>query len=146
VRTKQLIHRFEPASLNGVYENLLDLRKYGYYHPVMTSVEIVNERNGVITYEVREKTKIFGFIPLRPVYRATVTEVEKGKIIRYDSDVKKNIRLEIVFTFNQKDIVQEDIIIKAGWPIGGIFMNLLYKMHLRVMENMRLPGYQKPVI
>ncbi|HLP12899.1 MAG TPA: SRPBCC family protein [Flavobacteriales bacterium] len=146
MKKRELNYNFASADLIRVYEAIVDLRKYGNYHPVMTSVEIVGDKGGNIEYEVKEKIKILGFIPMKPVYRVTVNEVEKGRIIRYDSTVKKNVKLEIVFTFNQSSQglqVKEEITVTAGWPIAGIFMNLLEKMHVKVMNNIKNPNYKK---
>jgi hypothetical protein len=143
VKKKQLIHVVDADKIGHTYDCIVDMRKYSNYHPMMTSVEIVGSENGTITFEVKENARLLGFIPLKPVYNATVTEVEKGKIIRYDSVVKKNVKLEIIFTFGNDGRVMEDITVWAGWPIGSIFMNLLQKMHVKVMHNMKNPSYKK---
>lgn len=143
MKKMQLIHVVDAGKIGHAYESIVDMRKYGNYHPMMTSVEVVGIQNGNTTFEVKEKTFFFGFIPMKPIYRATVTEIEKGKIIRYDSQVKKNVRLEIIFTFGSDGKINEDITVWAGWPVGGIFINLLKKMHLKVMDNMKNPYYRK---
>lgn len=134
----QLIHEFDPSQYSVAYKTLLDFQEFGKVHPVMTSVKIIGEKNGNIEYRVKERTNLFGFIPMRPGYNATVTEVEKGKLIRYDSQVKKNVKLEIVFSFEEHSTtVKEDITITSNKLVARIFMGILKKMHLQVMQNIR---------
>ena len=136
----QLIHKFDAAHYDFVRENLLDLRKYGKYHPVMTSVRQIGQKGNIYTaFEIEEKTRLFGFIPMKPKYKALVSEAENGNI-RYDSQVKKKVRLQIDFTFviiGPICVVTEDILVEGNKLIAGIFIGILKKMHLKTMANMK---------
>ena len=137
----QLIHKFEANQHDFVRENLLDLRRFGKYHPVMTSVKQIGQKGNTYTaFEVEEKTRLLGFIPMKPKYKALVSEGANGSI-RYDSQVKKNVRLQIDFKFEMTGpicVVTEDILVEGNKLIAGIFIGILNKMHLQTMENMRL--------
>lgn len=137
----QLIHKFEASQYDFVRQNLLDLRKFGKFHPVMTSINQIGEKGNIYTaFEIEEKTRLFGFIPMRPKYKALVSEGENDNI-RYDSQVKKNVRLQIDFSFEMKElslIVNENILVEANKLVAFIFIGILKKMHLKTMENMKL--------
>jgi hypothetical protein len=140
LKTLQLIHEFDAKQYDLVRQNFLDLRKFGKYHPVMTSVTQIGQKGNTYTaFSIEEKTKLFGFIPMRPKYKALVSEQENGGI-RYDSQVKKNVRLQINFSFRidgNTCFVTEDISVWANNFVAGIFISILKKMHLKTMEYMK---------
>jgi hypothetical protein len=135
-----LEHNFNKP-FNNIYDVILDFKKFGHFHPHMKDVRVVSQQiPNNIEYEVDEEVLIYGFIRLRPNYKATVLEVEKNKHVRYLSQVKKNIFLTIDFTFsedkqNGTTRVIEKVDVKGNKFIAGVFLTLLKKAHLQMFNN-----------
>jgi hypothetical protein len=138
----QLNYEFS-SPLSVIYENVLDLKKFGAFHPHMTDVKIVSDSNPKeIEYEIFEEIYLFGFIKNHPHYNATVIEVEKGKHIRYVSQVKKSMLLTIDFTFsenkeNKPTKLTEKIEVTCNKIIGSLFLPILKKAHILLFEKMK---------
>lgn len=131
-----------PYHFDVIYASLLDFKKFGEIHPFMSEVKVLNDNYpDYIEYVIVEEFYFLGFIKNHPAYTAKVTEVEKGKHIRYTSPVKKNIFLVIDIRFstdkNQTIRVREDFVITANKVMGLIFANILKKAHLQFFKNLR---------
>ena len=124
-----------------LYEQFLDLRKYGKHHPVMTDVKIVSDNTPeYIEYEIDEVVKLFGFIKMYPNYKAKVFEIEKEKHLQYTSQVKPNIFLTIDIYFSEnsgKTKVEESISVTGNKIITAIFLGILKKAHVKLFQNLK---------
>lgn len=124
-----------------LYEQFLDLRKYGKYHPVMTDVKIVLDKTPeFIEYEIDEEVRLFGFIKMNPNYKARVFEIEKGKHLQYTSQVKPTIFLTIDIYFlnnSDKTKVEEQISVTGNKIITTIFLGILRKAHVSLFQNIK---------
>ncbi len=129
-----------------LYEQFLDLRKYGKYHPVMTNVKVVLDKTpDFIEDEVDEIVKLFGFIKIYPNYKAKVFEIEKGKHLQYTSQVKPTIFLTIDIYFSEssgKTKVEEQISVTGSKIITTIFLGILRKAHVGLFQNIKA-NFQK---
>jgi len=125
----------------SVYDVILDFKKFGHFHPHMKKIEIVSKDNpSKIEYAVNEELLLYGCIPLKPNYTATVIEIEKNKHIQYTSQVKKNIFLTIDFIFSENKqsgvtIVKEKLRVKSNTFVGTVFIGILKKAHLNCFQN-----------
>ncbi len=108
----------------------------------MKEVKIVSQISpGKTEYEVDESLLMYGFIPLKPNYKATVIEIEKNKHIQYISQVKKNVYLTIDFNFNEENgttKVIENVDVKANHFVASAFLKLLKKAHLDTFQNFKM--------
>ncbi len=135
-----LEHNFNEP-FNNVYDVILNFKKFGHFHPHMKHVKIVSQQTPAdIEYEVDEEVTLYGFIKLRPNYKATVLEIEKNKHVRYLSQVKKNIFLTIDFNFSENKEtgatkVIEKVDVKGNKFIANVFLTLLKKAHLKMFDN-----------
>ncbi len=123
-----------------VYSSLLRFKEFGQLHPYMKSVEIVDHKVNGIEYQVYEKLFLWGIVPMKPSYRATVIEVEKNKHIRYESQVKKGLFLTVDFrveTENEQIKISEHIVLEGLPWIHVIFLSLLKNSHLKVFQNLQ---------
>lgn len=124
-----------------LYEQFLDLRKYGKYHPVMTSVKVVLDKTPeFIEYEIDEEVKLFGFIKIHPNYKAKVFEVKKGNHLQYTSQVKPSVFLTIDIYFSENSgviKVEEHISVTGNKIITTIFLGILKKAHIGLFQNMK---------
>ena len=132
-------HNFNKPFEN-IYNVILDFTKFGHFHPHMKQVKIVSQKLNETEYEVDEKLLLYGFIPMRPNYKATVIEIEKNKHIQYISQVKKNVYLKIDFIFSEnkeKGItnIVEKVDVKSNPIVAGAFLSLLKKAHLQTFQN-----------
>lgn len=129
-----------------LYEQFLDLRKYGKHHPVMTDVRIVLDKTPeFIEYEIDEELRLFGFIKMNPNYKARVFEIEKGKHLQYTSQVKPTIFLTIDIYFSEnsgKTKVEEQISVTGNKIITSIFLGILRKAHVGLFQNIKA-NFQK---
>lgn len=137
----QLRHSFQ-AELRGVYDYLLDLRKFGEIHPFMVEVrEISKPAVNITDYEVKEEAVLLGFIKMKPVYFAKVLEIQRFKHIQYFSNVKGGIVLTIDFTFEENLTngtvnVLETIEVKGNALLISYFLGVVKKAHLQLFENL----------
>ena len=124
-----------------LYEQFLDLRKYGKHHPVMTDVKVVSDNTPeYIEYEINEVVELFGFIKMYPNYKAKVFEIEKEKHLQYTSQVKPNIFLTIDIYFSEnsgKTKVEESISVTGNKIITAIFLVILKKAHVKLFQNLK---------
>ncbi|MDF2454479.1 MAG: hypothetical protein K0R51_472 [Cytophagaceae bacterium] len=129
--------------ISDVYYALLHFKEFGQLHPHMKFVETVDHKENAIEYHVQEQLNLWGILPMKPCYRATVIEVEKDKHIRYQSEVKKGLFLTIDFTFattdqqNNHTQISEHIILEGLPWIHIIFLSLLKKSHQQVFKNLQ---------
>jgi hypothetical protein len=123
-----------------VYNSLLDFKKFGELHPCMKQVDMLEQKNGHRAYSVKEEVFLFGFFKIKPEYDAKVIEVDKSKCLQYTSQVKKNVYLDIRFTFsNKKDgglEVNEEIELTCNRLVGLVFMKILERSHRQVFRNL----------
>jgi hypothetical protein len=123
-----------------VYNSLLDFKKFGELHPSMKQVDILEQKNGHGAYSVKEEVFLFGFFKIKPEYDAKVIEVDKSKCLQYTSQVKKNVYLDIHFTFlNKQDgklEVNEEIQLTCNRLVGAVFMNILKRSHREVFRKL----------
>ncbi len=124
-----------------IYDVILDFTKFGHFHPHMKTVKIVSKTHpNEIEYEVDEEVLLYGFIKLRPNYKATVLEIEKYKHIKYISQVKKNVYLTIDFMFSENKEsgttkIVEKVDVKSNPIVASVFLNLLKRSHLQMFQN-----------
>ncbi|MES2515770.1 MAG: hypothetical protein V4580_16575 [Bacteroidota bacterium] len=123
-----------------LYEQFLDLRKYGKHHPVMTDVKIVSGNiREYVEYEIDEVVPVIGFIKMYPNYKAKVYEIEKNKHLQYTSQVKPTLFLTIDILFaedNGKTKVTETISVTGNKLLTLLFLGILKKAHLKLFENL----------
>lgn len=123
-----------------VYSTVLDLQKFGEYHPYMTDVTVLKQTETYTEYHIKEKVLILGFIPQRPEYDAKVFEVEKNKHIRYTSLVMGKINLTINFYFNDPNekgelVVRENIHLEGNPFLCGIMLGMMEKAHVALFRK-----------
>lgn len=144
--TLQLNYEFN-SPISTIFENLLDLKKFGAFHPHMTDVKIISTTNPKeIEYEIFEEIYLFGFIKNHPQYKATVIEIEKNKHIQYRTQVKKNVFLTIDFVFSENSErnttqLSEIIEVTSNKLVGAIFLPILKKAHVQLFEKMRIESH-----
>ena len=131
-----------PNQFDLVYASLLDFKKFGEVHPVITKVTILKENlPEYVEYSMEEEIYLLGFIKNRPKYTTKVTEVEKNKHIRYTSPVKSFIFLTVDVTFSVDKTgflqVTESFEIKSNKLMGLLFKNILTKAHLQFFKNLK---------
>lgn len=139
-------HEFN-SPFENVYNVILDFTKFGHFHPHMKTVKVVSKTQpNEIEYEVDEEVLLYGFIRLKPNYKATVCEIEKHKHIKYISQVKKNIYLTIDFIFSENKEtgttkIIEMVDVKSNPIVASVFLNLLKRSHLQMFQNFNSPKY-----
>lgn len=139
-QTLKLEDEFE-LGVQTLYDQFFDFQKYGMHHPVMTDVTIVEDKSPeYIEYEVNEVVLLFGFIKIRPNYKARVIEIEKHKQLRYTSQVKPYVYLNIDLHFteeNGKTKMVEHIEVTTNKLVAIVFLDILKKAHLKVYQNIK---------
>lgn len=129
-------------SFDLVYDSILDVQKFGALHPNMTEVTIIGETAEYVEYAIKERIKVWGFIPMRPEYTAKVFEIEKGKRIRYTSLVNGKVPLVNEFLFERKDEnspleITETIQLEGNKMIASTLMGLMKKTHTAIFEKLK---------
>ena len=140
-KTLLLIHEVKCPKVQA-YAYFIDFEKFGKIHPVIKETKRIKDPvgNSMGIYSIKEHIFLFGFIPLNPRYNAEVIEDEKGRRIVYTSQVKKNLYLEIVFSFseeNEKTKIREEVTVTGNTFICWMFRRQIKKMHLLLIENLK---------
>ncbi|MGZ3861784.1 MAG: hypothetical protein ACXVPN_00130 [Bacteroidia bacterium] len=130
------------------YEAILDMRQFGKYHPYMTTVDVLQTTPDFTEFDIREKVLLLGFIPNKPHYTAKAYEVEKGRHIRYTSNVKSAIDLVIDFYFNYKEeshitFLNENVKIMGSSIPAKILGSIITKSHKILFSEMHKHLYLK---
>lgn len=137
-----LVHPFPRVSADVLHQTLADFRKFGDHHPAMVKVELLpSSQMGVNKYKVFEKIKLFGILPMQPVYTVEVREISRNSHIQYTSQVKSTVLLSIDLFIKEESgglVVLEEIHLKSPVLIGKLFMRILKKMHLKTFCQMQL--------
>jgi hypothetical protein len=144
MKTLSLIYHFSAdTDTDWLLTQLVDFSLFGKHHPFITSVEllpaIAADGEGTKRYFVREKIKLFGFIPQRPTYEVLVLTNETEII--YTARIKNALDLAINWQINtnaDKSItLQETINLQGNSFLAWFFMRILHKAHLATMANMQ---------
>lgn len=103
------------------------------------------------TYRVYESLKLWGLIPMKPIYDVSVQVIEPEKHIRYQSEVRKGVFLDIDYKFIEDSTTNSVSVIESmtlkGYPIiNPIFIGLLKKSRNLLFESIRKELSQKHVI
>ena len=125
-----------------VYPHFLDFQKFGKLHPVIKETKRLTEASGnsMGTFSVKESIFLFGFIPMHPKYDTAVFELEKDKKIKYTSQVKKNLYLEIILSFEERNdstFIKEVVSTSGSRLTGSILRSAIKKKHLILVNNLR---------
>ena len=137
-----LIHE-AACSNEQAYAYFIDFEKFGKLHPVIKETKniVPPSGNSMGIFSVKEFIFLFGFIPMHPKYNAEVIEVEKGVKIKYLSQVKKNVHLEILFSFSENEqhstVIHEEITISGNHMICSMLLREMKKKHLLLIENLK---------
>jgi hypothetical protein len=137
-----LNHSFD-RKIEGIYDYILDFKKFGEIHPYMKEVtELSKIEPNCTNYEVKEEALLLGFLKTKPVYEVEVIELEAQKHIRYFSHIKGAILLNIDFVFSENDTKNtfdliERVEIKGNPLLIAYFASILKKAHLETFENLR---------
>jgi hypothetical protein len=123
------------GNINDVYPFIFDLRKFGSLHPYMEKVS----KTGDNLYLIEESVKLFGIIPMKPVYSAFVSKSGTG--ILYTSKVQKGVDLKISFDLIEDPVqnmtlITETIEITANKVIAAILLQTMKKAHLIAFQSM----------
>jgi hypothetical protein len=124
------------AGRNEIYPYILEMEKFGSLHPLMIKVTQMGNNK----YQIEERVKLFGFIPMKPVYVAEVSEQNNG--IVYISEVKKGTDLKITFHFSEngdgETSVTETVEISGNPLAAAILINTIKKSHAEVFKSIDL--------
>lgn len=130
-----LVLTFEvQKSIETVFENLTDMRKFVSFHPVINKIEHISESN----YLVYETLKV-GFIPVSFTYQVLVSSnlakntVELKATVLIFTEIKMQFALENVGNFTR---INETIHFKSPFPVKGIMSRLFKKQHQFLFQNM----------
>jgi hypothetical protein len=129
--------------LELIYDQFFDLKKFGALHPLMNEVKIhEDKRPDFIEYEIKETAYLLGFIKMHPVYKAKVFELKKNHSLQYTTQIKKDVHLTLNFSFRHSPetgttSIKETAELKAGRFVAAIFLPMLKKNHLIVMEKLQ---------
>lgn len=131
-----------PDSMEIIYNSLLDFEFFAKLHPYIKKVTLLQSAEGgeYAEYQIKERVSFLGIVKIYPKYKAKVFEKEKGKCIRYESQVTNGIFLTIDFTLtknkNEAIIVTEQIHLKCNKLIGTYFLNVLKRAHTQFFKNL----------
>ncbi len=128
------VHCTVRKSIAEVYAILIDLKKYGQFHPIITDVKKI-EANRYNIYE----TVRMGLIPFRFIYPATVFTKESTDQIGYDAVVMNLVKIKMDFTLcpinAQTTKVVEKISIKSILPVHWYLSRLIKKCHIELFDR-----------
>lgn len=128
-----VIHKRINCPAESLYSHFQEFEKFGALHPFFTRVTKTAEN----IFFVNERVLLFGFLPMEPQYSVEVHEM-KGAI-RYLSEVRKNVKLEINFSFEEKDHytdITEVVTVKTNRIIAMILLNTIEKAHSEIFRKL----------
>jgi hypothetical protein len=133
MRSIILSSRFN-APVAKLYPHYNELEKFGNLHPLITKVT----PKGNNTFLINENLLLLGFIPMKPEYSAEVIEKD-GKIFYY-SKVKKNVDLEISFSFKEENgttVITEEVKVEGNALVAAILLKTIRKAHSEIFIRLR---------
>ncbi len=143
MKTLSLAYHFSAdTDRDWLFMQLADFRLFGKHHPFITSVELLpNPTSPPDTkhYFVREKIKLFGFIPQSPSYEVAVQE--SATQILYTARIKNMLDLAITWQIQTNDdssyTLLENVTLRGNRLVAWFFMRVLQKAHLATIANMQ---------
>ncbi len=125
------------------YSYFIDFEKFGKIHPVIHTVTQIETQKGNSKgkYFIKESIVLFGFIKMNPEYTAEVFEIDTGNKIKYISQVKPGVDLEINFEFSDWEngfgtVIKEEVIVTANVIVCNILLKQIKKIHLDLITNL----------
>ncbi len=131
-----------PGKSTEISTYFSDFMLFGKHHPYMIQTVKIEPTTSKNTFRVYESLKLWGIIPMKPMYDVSVIVVEANKHIQYQSEISKGIFLHIDYTFvedatNNTVKVIETIHLIGYQIINPIFIGLLKKSRMLLMESIR---------
>jgi hypothetical protein len=131
-----------PGKATEISSYFSDFVLFGKHHPYMIQTVKIAPTTSTNTFRVYESLKLWGFIPMKPMYDVNIIVVEAYKHIQYQSEISKGIFLHIDYTFveytssNTVKVIETMHLI--GYPIiNPIFIGLLKKTRKLLIESIR---------
>ena len=127
-----IIYSFS-QSIGTLYPYIVDFEKFGSLHPYMNRIQKMAD--GYRAYE----TVPLGFIKRHEEYPVQVDVLAPMKTVRYRSQVKPSVSLEILFEFStleNKTIITETITINANAIVRWMMENLMQRAHKQLFEKL----------
>lgn len=152
METKVTFQYLLPGTAPEVSLYFSNFHLFGKHHPYMIKViDLENTLKTSNTFRVYESLKLWGLIPMKPIYDVSVEIIESEKKIRYTSEVSKGVFLEIDYTFIEDSTINSVNVIESmtlkGYPIiNTVFIGLLKKSRKLLFESIREAQSEKYMI
>jgi hypothetical protein len=135
----RLKHEFQPSSRPQLKVAITDFETFVKVHPVIYAAKLIDEPNmEVKVYAVKEKVKLFGWLPLNFGYKVHVHN--HGEVTKHYARILLIMRLYI-FTYFSEDPgvlwVHEDIEVTNIPILTKIFWNVFRKVHVEAFDRLR---------
>ena len=127
------IHYTINTSAENAFNTLADFKKFGALHPYITQVEKKND-----TYWVKEVVTLLGFIKVPNQYSVQVVSSQPNNTVHYQSQIKKSVSLDIIWTIQAggTTTITEIINIKAHPIVKFILGSIMRKVHKQVIDQL----------
>lgn len=136
-----LRHAFHPSMQAALRLYLLDFRLFGTMHPLIQEVKLVSEiPSEPSVYDIKEETKLFGWLKMKPRYRVFVEQNADGNDIVYRSKIMGIMQLRIMLSMQEEANVlwlTEAVEVSNIPLLTKIFTDVFSPAHRETFARMR---------
>ena len=130
-----------PVPVSEAFGCLADLSRFAAAHPVIVAAPQIRGDRGNYAggYQVQEKLKLWGILPLSPSYHVDVWAFPHNHTVRYWTRINRYVGLRIDFTFRPLPagtLVEEAITTYGNSLAGRILLSQMRPLHQKLMANL----------
>ena len=143
MKTLSFRHSFEAKHQPEIHATMLDFRLFGNVHPLMVDVKLIAAHpSGESEFDVKEETKVGGWLKMKPRYTVFVSEPVPNEKIFYRSRVMGIMQLNIDITYSETNSsgqfeLIETVHVSRIPLITKMFLKIFGEAHTQAFANLR---------
>ncbi len=136
-----LRHLFRSADRAKIHAVVADFEQFGAFHPLMKQVTLVERISPYLSsYDIKEETKLFGWLKMKPRYRVVVETAAAHDGVVYTAKIMGIMRLRIVLTLMEEGgqlWLLEAVEVSDIPLLTGMFLDVFSPAHKEAFARLR---------